>query len=196
MASLSEKEFKYLKDRDFLLTKQEIHLKVTEVLSDTEVRLKETIRQVDFPFPDQTFLKAGKISKGEQYRGLPYWVLDYPRKFGKEDVFSFRTMVWWGNEISCCLHLAGADLHAFRDQVLQRYRQDANQFISVATTPWEYHFHSDNYRKATELSDAEVDGHMQATNFIKLAYQLPLDQIQELPDFATHTFIKILNSLQ
>ena len=48
-----------------------------------------------------------KISKGENYRGLPYVMLDYPRLFGREEVLAIRTFFWWGHGFSVTLHLKG-----------------------------------------------------------------------------------------
>src|SRR5450755_2986522 len=48
-----------------------------------------------------------RISKGENYKGLPWVVLDYPRAFGRLDVLAVRTLFWWGNYFSVTLHLKG-----------------------------------------------------------------------------------------
>ena len=76
-------------------------------LSQSERQLKALISASDFEFPSNAFLKAGKISKGDSYLDLPYFVLDYPRLFSKEDVFAYRVMVRWGHEISFTFHLGG-----------------------------------------------------------------------------------------
>ena len=47
--------------------------------------------------PVEFFDVSPKISRGEQYLGLPYVMLDYPRIFSKENVFAIRTFFWWGN---------------------------------------------------------------------------------------------------
>ncbi|MEJ7682915.1 MAG: hypothetical protein WKG06_34675, partial [Segetibacter sp.] len=74
-------------------------------------------------------------------------MLDYPRQFGKTDVFAIRSFFWWGNFFSITLQLAG--------QYHQRYAsaiQNAinnNRFeewhISCAKDQWEHHFESNNY---------------------------------------------------
>ena len=195
MKKLSEKEIRFLCDTDFLLTKQEINRKISALLGEAEQKLKSVIKASDFPFPNQTFLKAAKISRGEQYRGLPYWVLDYPRKFSKEATFSFRTLIWWGHEISCFLHLGGTDLEKFRPLILENLRSDPDQFIAVNSSPWEYHFEADNYKRVTEIDPQALDKHMSTHHFHKMIYQLPLEDLGNLPDFASHTFAKIISKL-
>lgn len=48
-----------------------------------------------------------KVSRGENYRGLPWVMLDFPRVFGRADVFAIRTMFWWGHGFNITLHLKG-----------------------------------------------------------------------------------------
>lgn len=196
MEKFSEKEIRFLTDTDFLLTKQEINRKATALLSETEQNLKMVVRQSNFPFPDQAFLKAGKLSRGEQYRGLPYWILDYPRKFSKEATFSFRTMVWWGHEVSCFLHLGGRDLEKFKLKVLENFQGDPDQFVAINPSPWEYHFGPDNYRKASETSPKLLESHISQHKYHKMIYKLSLDRVHDLPEFSADVFAKMLTKLQ
>lgn len=41
-----------------------------------------------------------KISAGENYRDMPYLVLDAPKISGPEFPFLFRTLFWWGRGVS------------------------------------------------------------------------------------------------
>lgn len=184
-----------LNDTDFLLTKREINRKVVALLSEAEQMLKKDLQQSDFLFPDQTFLKSGKISKGEQYQGLPYWVLDYPRKFSKEATFAYRTIIWWGNDISCFLHLGGKNLEKYRSNILN-LEADPNQYVAVHPSPWQYHFGTDNYRKSTEVSGAELQEHMEKYEYHKMIYRFGLEEIEEIPELATNSFRKILRVLR
>lgn len=169
---------------------------MTALLSAVEQRLKIAIGKSDFPFPEQAFLKAGKISRGEQYQGLPYWVLDYPRKFSKEGTFSFRTMIWWGHEASCFLHIGGKDLEKFRSFILKNFKNDPEQFAAIGPSPWAYHFDVGNYKKTSKISPEAIQEHMNKFQFHKMIYPFPLKQLAELPDFATDTFAKTLTNLQ
>ncbi len=196
MELFSEKEIQFLVDTDFLRTKQEINQKITTLLSKTEQALKSEIEQSNFPFPEQVFLKSGKISRGEQYRGLPYWVLDYPRKFSKEATFSFRIMIWWGNEMSCFLHLGGKDLDYFMPKVLENFKLDPDQFISINPSPWEYHFGEDNYLKAMEIQADVLEKHIIEHRYHKMVYRFQLKEIEEIPNLANISFRKILSGLR
>ena len=89
---LTKEELQLIKDEKFLLTKNNIIAKVSELLSETWDSLKKIHENEKLPFPDQNLATSGKISKGENYLGLPYQVLDYPSLFISKNVFAFRTM--------------------------------------------------------------------------------------------------------
>jgi hypothetical protein len=103
---LSSAEMTLVCDPAWILTKNAIMTKVVALLA----ALSERYVEVYAPLTGEGGLpptQPPKISKGENYRGLPYVMLDYPRIFGKEDVFAIRTMFWWGHYFSVTLHLKG-----------------------------------------------------------------------------------------
>ena len=89
---LKEKELLILQDTDFLLTKTTVLEKINELLGQTREELKESVENSNFSFPNGIDLLNGKISKGENYKNLPYMVLDYPALFTTKTVFAYRTM--------------------------------------------------------------------------------------------------------
>ncbi|MBU3713834.1 MAG: hypothetical protein FGM46_02680 [Ferruginibacter sp.] len=91
--TLSDKELSIIQNRDWFYLKHEILDKVNILLSDCSEFLKnEIIPECQLP---EVILKISpKISKGENYKLLPYQVLDYPRYFNQSDVFAIRTMFW------------------------------------------------------------------------------------------------------
>ena len=86
-------ELEILNNTHFLTVKNQINKKVVGLLSEIEQGIKKIIDESTFDFPEGTITRTGKISKGEQYEGLPYYVLDYPRKFTSKDVFAYRVML-------------------------------------------------------------------------------------------------------
>jgi len=187
-ANFSEKELNYLKDQQFLLTKNVIAKKIELLLGKIEQRLYPHIQQIEWP--EGMRIKSGKISRGELYRGLPYAVLDFPRHFGKEGVCAYRTMFWWGNFFSATWHLSGKYLEGVRSQLLQNAEAIGNSqaYICVNESPWEYHFQEDNYQLAAELSPRQLETIIQEHPFIKISHKWELEQFLELPDRVESTF--------
>ena len=103
---LSEEELQLVQNAEWLLTKNRIISKVYEMFGSLADEYRATIVNKR-GLAEDVLKPAPKIFKGENYQGLPYVMLDYPRSFGKEDTFAVRTMFWWGHYFSITLHRLG-----------------------------------------------------------------------------------------
>lgn len=195
---LNNKELDFIKDTDFLITKHSVSDKIYSLLRDVEHRLQLNIKVNNLKFPAKVLLKAGKISKGENYRLLPYLILDYPRYFHPEAVFAFRTMFWWGNFFSCTLHLQGTLLNNYRSDLENELENLIvhNFFIAVSDNPWEYHYNDDNYKLMNKINKSELKDMIKGKSFIKLSRYISLEEHQYLPFFAEETFNLVMKSIR
>src|SRR5258706_1001549 len=87
-----------------------------------------------------------KISKGENYKGLPWMVLDYPRAFGREDVLAIRTLFWWGHYFSVTLHLKGRYKTLFLPVIQERITllAAAGFHANVSEEEWRHELDPEN----------------------------------------------------
>lgn len=182
-----------MSDRDFLLTKVEVINKVEQLLALTRKEIQEALSNIDFHFSSEMNLSAGKISKGENYRNLPYLVLDYPASFHKQNIFAYRTMFWWGNFFSSTLHLQGESLDLYRRRLIDTidFLKDKGLFVSVGDTPWHYHYDANNYA----LIGKEHIEHLSTATFIKLSKRMELVEWESVPQMATENLKFLLNLL-
>jgi hypothetical protein len=191
---LTEKELLILQDTDFLLTKAAVLEKITELFGHTREELKQCVEHSNFSFPDGTGLLNGKISKGENYKNLPYMVLDYPALFSKNSIFAYRTMFWWGNFFSATLHLEGIALNYYRKSITinldKLLKKDV--YIGVGDTPWHYHYEKDNY---SPLNDVYRD-FITNSKFLKLSKKIELKKWSDVPEFSTNFFKLMLSVLK
>ena len=104
--------------------------------------------------PNEIFSISPKIYKGEQYRELPYVMLDYPRLFSKTNVFAIRSFFWWGNYFSITLQLSGIYLEKYADKIVDFLNDKKNKdwYFGVHESEWEHHFEKDNYARIDELT--------------------------------------------
>lgn len=183
--SLNQQELDYLQDTHFLLTKRKVTRQLQQLLAYTQQELGEFIRRHKEQLPRNSLRRAGKISRGENYKGLPYLILDYPRLLTKDDVFAFRTMCWWGNFFSCSLQLQGKSLDQYRHPLKHTLRDHTNSglYICVNSTPWEYHYGQDNYQLLENLSEEEIHQLLEQ-DFFKISRKTGLEQYAHLPSFA------------
>ncbi|MAX25960.1 MAG: hypothetical protein CMJ19_15795 [Phycisphaeraceae bacterium] len=196
MQQLTEEEFKVLQDHQFLLTKQEVSNKIISYLAEIERKVHQQIEVMDFDFPSRAFLRSGKISKGENYKSLPYYILDYPRMFSKTDVFAFRSMLWWGQSYNCTLHLSGQPLERARKQLIERLEKEHNIYFCVHPNPWEYHYEQSNYKLVTDLNKNEIIHHIDQHHFIKISRKIPLEKWDYFSDFTLKSLNLFLNFIR
>jgi hypothetical protein len=194
---LSPKEMDLVLNADWILTKNGIMEKAKGLLAALQDRL--VAYGVEHPellnIPVSTV--PPKISKGENYRGLPYLVLDYPRIFNKQDVLAIRTMFWWGHFFSLTLQLGGSFKNLATDKIVNAFSMlQKNKFYHcVSEDEWEHHFESDNY---ISLENFDADRFLQILtekSFIKIATKIPLQQWDAAPELLFSQFKLIVEVL-
>ncbi len=187
----STEHLNVLCNSQFLLTKQKLLEYIYEQLSHWQSWHLSYVKVYE-QYTAGVFRKplSGKISRGENYRGLPYLVLDAPRFFTPEDVFAIRIMFWWGNDFSYTLHLAGKPLEMYRASLKKKLVELAENevFFCVNPSPWEYHFEEDNYQKLAAAPTEMIEAHLFQKNFVKLSRKLPITDFEKFNDFVEESF--------
>ncbi|MEX6687936.1 hypothetical protein QTN47_10545 [Danxiaibacter flavus] len=174
--NLSEKERLLIMNTDFILTKKAVIDKVCVLLGEVAENYQKHLSQLAGHLPAEVVAVSPKISRGEQYQGLPYVMLDYPRVFKGGDTFAVRTFFWWGNFFSITLHLSGqyksnliANLAKHQGTLAQK-----GWYICVSTDPWRHHFEEDNYLRIDGVTNLEdILGRQ---SFVKIANKIPLQE--------------------
>ncbi len=169
--ALSPSELALYCDADIILTKNNIIQKTIQLLTQVQDEIMCDNR-------DNNFHSSPKISKGENYLGLPYVVLDYPRIAKGKDLFFIRNMFWWGNFFSSTLQLAGIYKENNTEKLIRAYTFLSNQnyFIGIDKDPWQHHFEESNYASISNLSKKEYEEILLQQAYIKIAAQWPLSE--------------------
>lgn len=175
---LSVKELELVANTELILTKNAILEKAKLLLQEVSLSLEEYIQLNVGLFPPEALLVKPKISRGENYKGLPYLILDYPRCFEKEHILAIRTMFWWGNYFSVTLHLSGRYKNLYQQKIIAAFNNLANDntYLCIHTNQWEHHFEKDNFALIRTFSIKEFGKTIQQQEFIKLAIKTPLEK--------------------
>jgi len=192
---LSAKEMDYVMDTDFLLTRRDIDQKINHLLLQCEASLKSFIQQRNIDFPHGTRYKAGKISKGENYLQLPYYILDYPRLFTRDSIFALRTMFWWGHYFLVTFHISGEALNLLRPALLNKVHQlpAENMYVYIhPSDPWQHHLSEDNYRPISTFDSVELRQLLSSRGHLKFCRKISLQSWNNLPAFAIEFFKQML----
>jgi hypothetical protein len=191
---LSAKEMELVMNADWILTKNGIIEKVKHLLGSLQPAQQDILNKLRSFFPAEILIPAAKISKGENYKGLPYLVLDHPRYFDKENVFAIRTMFWWGHFFSVTLHLSGKYRQQFKPNILSAYSllQQDDFFIATGSDEWEHHFEKDNYSPVKNMNSSEFEQCISQNSFLKLAQNIPLQQWDYAHTLLTGSFSRLM----
>ncbi len=191
---LSEAESALIVRTDWILTKREILAKVDKFFGGLSEEFNRVIEK--FPEVSAEFQTAarGKISRGENYIGFPYVILDYPACFDRNKIFAIRTMFWWGNFFSLTLHVAGdAYLRKFFISQLATRLNERGFWFCNSTDQWQHHFQNDHY---IQLANPEMlESEIIKRGFLKAAKKYSLENIESLPEQLINDFGKILSDV-
>lgn len=188
---LSQEEHIVLSNTSFLLTKQEIDKKISITLLKYQHELAELIANYSTILPPTINVLPKKINKGQNYRGLPYWVVDFPSHFDKENIFTFRIVLWWGNYISASLIMCG---NYFERATLDFVRvNNSGLSYSINSSPWPIEFEPNNLIPVETKNLIEIKRHYENSKFIKLAVKYDLKQIEDLVILCNKDFLSMLS---
>ncbi|WP_142685715.1 hypothetical protein [Chitinophaga polysaccharea] len=194
---LTPEEAAVIESTHFILLKNSAIEKVMGLMGKLQEALAAYDRNSDFPFKPEWLLQGGKISKGEQYKGLPWVMLDYPRYFSKTGVFAFRTMFWWGHYFSATLHLGG-NVKQHYDTVLESSFAKlglAGFQVYVQEDPWEHDFENGNYRFIDTLSLDEWKTLISRNDFVKIAKPFVIGHWGKIITEVVEAYATLLNIL-
>lgn len=189
--SLSAFEQQLVNDPAWILTKNRIIEKVYLLFGYLSERYRQTASVQNLPAAVTAI--APKISKGENYEGLPYVMLDYPRCFGKEDVFAVRTFFWWGHFFSITLQLKGVYVQQYLPALLNNEKnlRENDVWMNVGNEEWQHHFRNNNMLLLNEHTET-----LQDKEVLKLAFLCSLKNWDEAETILTEKFQLLLNAVQ
>lgn len=195
---LSPEEMELVNNTGWIVTKRIITKKVYEMFGDINERMKKEINSSNSHlFPENIKHQSGKISQGENYRLLPYVILDYPAFFWKDRIFAIRTMFWWGNFFSVTLHLSGV----YKEKLISNsngiltFLQTNNFFVGVNEDEWQHSFEESNYQPASAMSLQQFAA-INEKAFFKISKKISLSEWDIANEFAINSFREIIQLLQ
>lgn len=186
----SAEELKLLEDRRFYLLKKGIDEKVESLLHDSQKAIKADSTHFH-KLPESIKKGFNSINKGENYKGFPYWVSDYPRDLGSANLFSFRTMVWWGHYISFSILLKGAYISAVHWESLY----DKQFHFSTSEDLWDADMESSNFIPI-QIANQKIFEKADSFEFIRISQRIKLSELEQLPQLSVLAFDAIMSALE
>jgi hypothetical protein len=190
---LSAEELSMVRNSHWLLTKNIIMQKAYLLFGEAAASI-QSILDSGNGLQQSLLIPSPKIARGENYKGLPYVMLDYPRHFSREDIFAFRTMFWWGNFLSFTWHLKGSYALRYRQVIISHYKELAHAgfHICVSEDEWQHDFEVSNYFPIQGLSTDALAMLLDSKAFTKLAVKIPLELWNNANDLLMENYLLIL----
>jgi len=200
---LSPAEIALLCDPKWILTKNAVIAKMVDMMAELSDLYKEEWDEPNAGWTlrdrDGSILGPGtpKISKGENYKGLPYVVLDYPRHFDKEDILAIRTMFWWGNYFTITLHLKGYYKQLFMPVITRQIDMFLHHsfYIGVSPDEWRHEWTVDNYVSMMDMERSDIKKLLHAHPHLKFSAMVGFDNMAVAPKMLQLLFRVIVNVL-
>ncbi len=195
---LSESDIAFLADESIFRRKQEVTQKIMELFGELELSLQESFARFNHIIPSHIPVKKGKISRGENYRGLPWIVLDCPAVFNREGVFAYRTLFWWSHPFSFTFQLSGIQFEHYLERLFGNLNfQGDDTMICINKSQWEHHHETSNYVPLSEFIKSKdfTIAFFREKGFLKLSKTLSLEKHLDLIPRGTEFLDQILKRL-
>ncbi len=189
--SLSTLELELVCNAEILLTKNRVIDQVYRMFGALSEDYKTLTSS--FILPPIEAINNPKISRGENYNGLPYVMLDYPRQFSRTDVFAVRTFFWWGNFFSLTIQLQGIYQARFADALQNAITKGEldRWYITLSDEKWQHHFNNDYF----EPVNKEKNYYLTGLPFVKVVTKIPLEKWDDAYDYLFQSFLQIMKVL-
>lgn len=197
LITLSPPELELLSNEQLFILKSKLQQKISGLFSLLSNEIDEELLAFQNKIPEEVMHSSPKISRGENYLGFPWMVLDHPRMFNKNDVFAFRSLCWWGHEFSFTLHLGGCYCELIKTNLMEFLSRvnGSDTYICISDSPWNYFFEESNYISVADFiaQEKNIKDWASHRNFIKVSKKVSLGHYENIPE-SGRTFMRLLLS--
>lgn len=188
---LSADELELIGNAEIILTKNRIMQKI-RLLLEALGQLQEMQSRQDKSFPEELTRIPPKVSRGENYLGLPWLILDYPRAFSKENTCAIRTMFWWGKSFSITLQLSGHYKSVWENKLVAARQMFSDALLCVNDDPWVHHFEKGNYVPVNNMLPDEFRKGILQKDFLKISFVTSIQEPEKAIEILSGYYRKFL----
>lgn len=188
--ALSAAEWQMAASSEVILTKNKIMDNVYEMYGLLSEAFKSNSSHMLSVHPE-IFSVHAKISRGENYEGMPWVMLDYPRHYSKKDGhFAIRCFFWWGHYFSISLQLSGQYLEQYQ-KALDPLQQQG-WYVGLTQDPWNQQLPNEHWLPLLDGSGHQV---LVEFPFAKAAKKIPVTEWPQVQYFLQSQFEMLMQAL-
>ena len=144
----------------------------------------KTLSQAPHPCPPESDIVKGQIVRGENHKGFPFISLDMPQMFSKSQMFTYRTLFWWGHDLIFSLILKQENQAPLIEKLIQlKEHPEWNDIqLAIAPTPWEWEKDMKNFIPLFGASEIKIRDTINSVKYIKICrfYSLASSEFPKL----------------
>ncbi|MDX2127752.1 MAG: hypothetical protein SFU91_01805 [Chloroherpetonaceae bacterium] len=178
---LTAREIELLENQIFFETKVSATEKLKTLFESLRENAKLFINPIDLDFPEGTDFYKGQIAKGENYEGFPYVLLDYPKYFSQKNIFTFRTMCWFGNSWIFSVIIQGDYLAKAITRFENQFEMLQNLNCGVGVNEL-WNWKKDGEIILSQIEKNELIHNVKSSSFLKITKRLPLSILNSEAD--------------
>jgi len=170
----AEKELRLINHVEVFKAKPAILKKVENRLVALQKSLEEEI--IPATLPQGVDLTRNQIARGENHNGFPYLSLDYPQNFSKTEMFTFRTLFWWGHYLGFSLILKGEHFENYASRLLENRNTESFKdiYVSLAPNPFEWEINETNFSLISQSSPNDLHKTILELDYLKIIRVFPV----------------------
>lgn len=187
MVKLSSKEIELLSSNSFFEILKKVDGNLNSLLYSVQQEILSYWKNnSQLILPEEASQVPGKISKGYNYKGFPYQVMDFPSVFGKQDTFSFRVFFWYGNYFSANLLLTGRYAKEWKQEILRLNSEET--FLLLDADIWESDISDRNKLSLTSANKPEIESFFDENESIRLFRLFNMQKANQAEELIVNTF--------
>ena len=178
-----EKDLSLIRHIEVFQNKPAVLKKVEQQLIGLQEALAKEIHLIADFIPDHLDLIKNQVVRGENLNGFPFISLDYPQNFSKTEMFTLRTLFWWGHYLGFSLILKGKRLESYLENLLENRNAEPfkNIYVSLAPDPWEWKINKTSYSLLDQIPPDGLRKTILELDYLKVIRVYPVENENFMP---------------
>lgn len=187
MDEFSDSEWEFLTELSPMHLKPGILKKIETKLQQVHQTLIVAKKAYAGGFPswrDEEGIK-GKVYRGENYLGMPWIALDYPRNYGQNTSLAFRILVLWGDGIYTSL-LSEGDAPVMMSRIKDTLDPGLDTYFVHSNNRWIQHISEDECTRL--MNHSQAIAHRNTYAFTRLFQRIGFEHWSSLEKLCLESF--------
>ncbi len=183
---LNDRQKAFITEKQNFILKGEVDTGINQLLYSFQEELSSLLETNQYQLPSKIGKAPFKVSRGNNHKGFPFQVIDYPSSLGQTNVYSFRSVIWYANFFSFSLLLKGEPKLKY-ESLLGRL-VDKGYTLSWKDDIWETEIIDDQSIKIKAETLNQVSGIYRSSEAVKIFRAYNLNQIDDFERLGVESF--------